>query len=226
MANQNSFRLVSLLAVLLASSCAEPPEDKEPQSTVFEDPAANHPITAEPVYRSLKLANAATLSSNDETALAAFVDEYLARGNGEISVSVPAGANSSQEITALGEHIAGLGVPRSRILVGVQDAGGEGRIEIGYITYEARMERCGDWSENAADTFDNLPMPNYGCAVQHNIAAELADPRDIDGPRGMTPEDATKRMQVLNKYEQGQTTAAQKSQDQSGAVSSVGSGAQ
>jgi pilus assembly protein CpaD len=67
-------------------------------------------------------------------------------------------------------------------------------------------------------------MPNFGCAVQRNIAAELADPRDVDQPRGMTPADATKRMQVLNKYEQGQITAAQKSQDQNSTVSSVGSG--
>lgn len=223
MITQNNLRLASLLAVLLASSCAEPPEDSQP--TVFEDGAANHPIAAEPAYRSLKLANTATLSSNDETALAAFVEEYMARGNGALSVSVPAGPNSSQEITALGERIADLGVPRNHILVGVQDAtGGDGRVEIGYITYEARLERCGDWSVNAAETFDNATMPNYGCAVQRNIASELVDPRDIDGPRGMTAEDATKRMQVLNKYEQGQVTAAQKTQEQSGAVSNVGNG--
>ena len=224
MANQNSFRLASLLAVLLASSCAEPPED-DAQPVVTEDGSANHPIKVEPVFRSLKLANTATLSSNDETALAAFVEEYMVRGNGALSISVPSGSNSSQEITALGEHIAELGVPRSRILVGTQDASGtDGHIEVGYISYQARLEPCGDWSMDAADTSDNGTMPNFGCAVQRNIAAELADPRDVDQPRGMTAADATKRMEVLSKYEQGQSTASQKSQEQNASVSSVGGG--
>src|SRR5215472_410606 len=123
MANQHAFRLASLLAILLASSCAEPPQQDE-QPRVFEDGAMNHPISAEPVYRSLKVANSQNLSSNDETALAAFVEEYMARGNGKVSISVPPGPNSEQVITGLAERIADLGVARSRIMVGSQDAAG------------------------------------------------------------------------------------------------------
>jgi pilus assembly protein CpaD len=222
MANQNTFRLASLLAVLLASSCAEPPQ-QDAQPRVFEDGAMNHPISAEPVYRSLKLANSQTLSSNDDAALSAFVEEYMARGNGKVSISVPPGPNSEHIITAVAERVADLGVARSHIMVGSQDATAtDGKVEVGYIAYEARIEPCGDWSDNAADTFDNTPMPNFGCSVQHNIAAELADPRDISQPRGHESSDATRRMTVLGKYEQGQPTGAQKSQEQNGSVSSVG----
>jgi len=65
-------------------------------------------------------------------------------------------------------------------------------------------------------------MPNFGCAVQHNIAAQVADPRDLAQSRGLGPSDTTRRMQLLSKYEQGQSTATVKSKDQSGAVSDVG----
>jgi len=222
MITRNAFRLASLLAVLVAGSCETPPDN---QPTVFEDGAANHPITAEPVYRTLKLPATQVLSNADAADLLAFVDDYLSRGNGAISVAVPQGPNSSQMITALGEHLVDLGVPRSRILVGAQDAS-DGRVEIGYVSFEAHTDPCGDWSVNAADTSDNLPMPNFGCAVQHNIAAQVADPRDLVQSRGLAGTNTVRRMQVLNKYEQAQSTSAQKTQDQSGAVSSVGSGSQ
>ena len=220
MIKRNAFRLASLLAVLVAGSCETSP-DNQPATAVFDDGAANHPITAEPVYRSLKLPASPVLSKGDATDLAAFVDDYLSRGNGAISVTVPQGQNSSQTITTLGERLADLGVPRSHILVGTQDAS-DGRVEIGYVSFEAHTDPCGDWSVNAADTSNNLPMPNFGCAVQHNIAAEIADPRDLVQSRGLAPADATRRMQVLNNYEKAQTTSAQKTSDQSAAVSSVG----
>ena len=219
MITRNTFRLASVLAVLVAGSCETPP-DNQP-TPLFADGAANHPITAEPVYRSLKLPASPVLSNGDATDLAAFVDDYLSRGNGAISVTVPQGPNSSQTITALDERLADLGVPRSRILVGAQEAA-DGRVEIGYVSFEAHVEPCGDWSVNAADTSNNLPMPNFGCSVQHNIAAMAADPRDLVQSRGLGSADAVRRMQVLNNYEKAQTTSAQKTQDQSAAVSSVG----
>ena len=224
MITQNGLRIASLLAVLLAGSCTDSGDAEKP-APVWEDGETNHPIAAEPVYRAMKLPNSETLSPSDSADLAAFVDDYIARGNGAISVSVPTSAYSSRVITALGEHLADLGVPRSRILVGVQNlAGSEGRVEVGYMSFEAHTAPCGDWSENASETFENTPMPNYGCAVQHNIAAQVADPRDLEQSRGLGTPDAVQRMQVFNKYEQGQTTQSQKTQAQSAAVSDVGGG--
>jgi pilus assembly protein CpaD len=223
MLNCNALRTASLLVVMFLASCATPPE----HPAKFEDGAANHPITVEPSYRSLKLGYAGALSPEDSTKLTDFVGDYLEHGNGAISISAPAGSGASQTITALGEQLAGMGVPRSRILVGVDEqAATDGRVEIGYVTYVAHTDPCGDWSVNAADTSENLPMPNFGCSVQQNIAAQIADPRDLVESRGLGPADATRRMSVLGKYEQAQSTSATKTKDQSGAVSEVGSSSQ
>jgi pilus assembly protein CpaD len=219
MIRRDMIRLACLLAVMLAGSCSSPSEQK----MVPQDGAANHPITVEPTFRSLKIANSGRLSADDAASLSAFVDDYLARGNGSISITAPAGPYTQQTITALGEQLANMGVPRSRILVGTQDdATSDGRVEFGYISYQASSGACGDWSVDVADTADNTPMPNFGCAVQHNIAAQVADPRDLAQSRGLGPSDTTRRMQLLSKYEQGQSTATVKSKDQSGAVSDVG----
>ena len=97
-------------------------------------------------------------------------------------------------------------------------------ISAGYIVYGAKTDPCGNWSQNAADMAQNLPMPDFGCSNQHNLAAMISEPRDLMTPRGMTPADATRRGTVINTYEKAQSTASAKSQDQNANLSSVGSG--
>ena len=214
-------RAASVAAVLLAGSCAAPTND----ATVFADGLRNHPITVAPHYQSIHVAfadSAAGLSPEEAAQLSIFVDDYLARGDGAITVSAPRGPNSSAALAYLGDDLVRRGVPRSRILVGMHDSGGDARVEIGFIAYDARSDACGNWSEDASDTAANLPRPDFGCSVQHNVAAMVADPRDLVAPRGMDPGDATRRQAVVGTYEKAQSTASQKAQDQSAKLSDVG----
>ena len=49
----------------------------------------------------------------------------------------------------------------------------------------AEAPECGHWPTNLADDPRNLPYPNFGCAQQHNLAAQIANPADLLGPRTM-----------------------------------------
>ena len=220
-----AFRVLSVVAVTFAGSCASPSNSYK-EETVFADGAANHPITVAPGYRSLKVAYAgqgADISPAEELELASFVSGYLEKGNGSLTISAPRGPGSNEAINFFAAHLERMGVPSSRLMVGTHDvAGGDARVELGYVAYSAHTDACGDWSQDADATADNLPMPDFGCAVQHNVAAMVADPRDLVTPRDMSPADAARRATIIKQYETGQTTAAQKTQDQSGAVSSVG----
>ena|SRR5437016_4841572 len=221
---KNLLRAAAVAAVLLAGSCASPTND----GSVFADGLRNHPITVAPHYEAIRVAfsdPAAGLTPEDGAQVSTFVDDYLARGDGEISISAPRGPNSSAALAYLGDDLVHMGVPRSRILVGTHDtANGDTRVEIGYIAYAARTDACGNWSEDASDTAQNLPLPDFGCSVQHNVAAMIADPRDLAAPRGMGPGDATRRQTVVGTYEKAQSTGAQKSSEQSATLSDVGGG--
>lgn len=212
----------ALAAVLTASSCASPIND----SNVSVDPQDNYPITVAPSVRTIKLSFAGAgsgLMPDDEARFAGFVNQYLASGNGSISVSVRSGQDGSAAIRYFGERLAEMGVPTARILVGTRDAAsGDDRVELGYISYTAHAESCGDWSKNVADTASNLPTPNFGCSTQHNIAAMVADPRDLLESRPLGPASAMRRSAVMGNYEKGQPTAAQKTADQSGSVTAIG----
>jgi pilus assembly protein CpaD len=214
-------KLTALLAVLAAGSCAAPINDGD--AGLMDDPVANHPIQVQPSYHSLKISFSAPdagLMPDDAQHFDAFVASYIEHGNGAISISAPPGPDSQAAIAYFGERLAAAGVPRERILVGTRDSG-DGKVELGYIGYEASTAPCGDWSRNLAYTSDNRVGANFGCAVQHNIAAQVADPRDLVAPRTMGPGDAARRAVVYGNYKDGKPTGATLTPDQSGAVADV-----
>jgi pilus assembly protein CpaD len=213
-------RYVAVAAVVLAGSCAAPVNDAE---NLLTDPAANHPITVEPHAAEISFAApspSAGLNPADAGRFGAFVADFLEKGSGAITVSVPAGPGAPDATAYFGEKLASLGVPRSRILVG-SHAGADGQVKVGYVDYRARAEPCGNWSKNVAFTTSNEPMLNFGCATQHNIAAQVVEPHDFVSPRPMSDADAARRATVLGNYEKGKATAAEKTEEQSGKVSDV-----
>jgi pilus assembly protein CpaD len=213
------FRAAALASILVAGSCSVT-NDEVPISL---DGARNHPIAVEPSFRDLKVAFAGgDISAEDAGKFDAFLADYRIHGNGSLGISVPSGAPSRAAITFFGERAAATGISRDKILVTTHDAAnGDARVDVSYIAYTARTQACGDWSENEAYTLDNRTPKNFGCSVQQNIAAMVADPRDLLGPGGMGPVDTTRRAAVMDHYEKGEITQAAKAQDQSADVSNV-----
>lgn len=216
---QNLFRGFCLAAVLVAGSCTFHKDGDN-----FDDPIANHPITVEPSYQSIKVSySGGALAPADAPKLEAFLNDYRQHGNGKIAISVPAGAAMQQTVVALANQINEMGISRDRILVATRDAGtGGSQVELNYISYQARTAACGDWSEDLAYTADNRTASNFGCATQHNMAMMVADPRDLLEPRPMDGADAARRQAVIGNYEAGKVTSAEKSSDQKTSVSDIG----
>jgi pilus assembly protein CpaD len=206
---RDMMRIAALTTLLLAGSCAAPIENG---GVTTVDPDRMHPISVQPDYRAVKLSfTGAGMMPEDAAKLEGVAQDYLARGDGSISISAPEGPDSTAAISYFGEQLVHMGVSRSHIIVGTHPVSdGDRRVEIGFVGYVAHTDPCGDWS-NAEDTEANLPMPNFGCAVQHNIAAMVADPRDLDQARRLDDSpDATRRAVVMGHYEKGEVTQADK----------------
>ena len=60
--------------------------------------------------------------------------------------------------------------------------------------------------------------------MQHNLAAMVANLRDLIEPRGMTPRNSQRRDVIMDKYVRGETTIADKSKDEKAKVSEVKGG--
>ncbi|MNJ38075.1 Pilus biogenesis CpaD protein [compost metagenome] len=80
----------------------------------------------------------------------------------------------------------------------------------GFETIRAAVPQCGTQWGNLGRTGDNQSSANFGCAVTANLAAQIADPRDIVAPRALAPADAGRRSVVFDAYRSGEQTAAQR----------------
>ena len=71
---------------------------------------------------------------------------------------------------------------------------------------------CGRWPNDLGpaaglDYMTNDPYYNFGCAMQHNLAAMVDEPADFIEPRAETPPYTPRRNQVFEKYRKGESPA-------------------
>jgi len=228
MTAKHLFHAAAITCLLFFNGCTV----RNGADTIAEDGEVNHPISVEPSFREIKVnyaGGAAGMTSDDAIKFDTFLADYRTHGNGSLGISVPGGAPSRAMITFFAERAAATGISRDKILVSTHDVdNGDLRVDVSYITYTAKADDCGnDWSENLAYTADNQTPKNFGCSVQHNIAAMVADPRDLLGPRGFDSVDTARRAAVLDHYEKGEITQADKHTadkpiEQSAGASTVG----
>jgi pilus assembly protein CpaD len=164
------------------------------------------------------------LSPAQNQALDGLLGRWLAAEGREIVVSAPlGGANADtagRMAVAARQRLVAMGAPPASVRVVGYDAAAApaAPLKVGFMRFEAKIPRCGGW-ENLSATRDNDAYGNFGCAVSANVAAQVANPEDLLGPRGSTPIDAARRDTVLDKYRKGETTASAKEDQATGAIS-------
>ena len=151
------------------------------------------------------------VSPNQMGALADLASRFGAEGAGVLRVEAPGGgdvvANDfAFRIKAALEHV---GAPGHLIQVVAYEApDARAPVLVGFETVKAVVPQCGTQWNNLARTNLNETSSNFGCAVNANLAAQIANPRDIVTPRNMTPSDFGRRAVVFDNYRKGEATAA------------------
>ena len=151
------------------------------------------------------------LSYPTQSAIEAFANRYRAGSNGAITVMIPSGsANESAArrlLPKVVETLNGVGVPRSRIRSTsyyANNYAAASPIRLSYSALAASVEECGKWPEDLAGAnSQNQNYHNFGCASQNNLAAQIANPADLLGPRAMSPIDAERRNEAIETYREG-----------------------
>ncbi|WP_374575449.1 CpaD family pilus assembly protein [Phenylobacterium sp.] len=166
------------------------------------------------------------LSANQADALAAFASDWREAEGGPIRIQTPGGAGADpaaayRAAAGVRNRLVAAGVPDGMIAVASYDAAGkaDAPIVVGYVRYQVDLPRCGQRWTDLSRTGSNEAQPNFGCAVTANIAAQIADPADLAGPRAMGPADAGRREVVLEHYRKGEITSSARDENANGAVS-------
>lgn len=219
-------RTALILALFAASGLAACQTPSVPgQITDARTPTEQWQVQPSAQPEEIQLAiHASGVSPNQAEALAAFVAEWRDAGAGTITIQAPADridpalAHRATESTR--SFLAGQGVAFQQIRVVGYRPEGEGKppLRVGYLRHTVEIPECGREWTNIARSASNAPQPNFGCAVTANMAAQIANPADLAGPRPSAPADAQRRAVVLDKYRRGDVTSSAKDAQAAGSV--------
>lgn len=84
-----------------------------------------------------------------------------------------------------------------------------GQIRIVLTRSTASVPACPDWSHTAEANEYNSTNPNFGCAVNSNLAAMIANPEDlVEGQRGTGETTVTTSTKAIKAYRDSEPTGA------------------
>lgn len=202
-----AFLVLGIAAAL--SGCARP--DGMSTGSLPDDYRTRHPIVVGEAEKVIDIPIASGdrhLSIGQSEVIAGFATNYLGTSSGPIQILAPQGAANSSAAMAASTDIRKLlrkmGVADNRIVQTSYAADGYGSaapVRISYRAITAQTQPCGEWPEDMTlNTSQNNNYYNFGCANQANLAAQIANPNDLLGPRRMTPADAAQREQAIERY--------------------------
>lgn len=166
------------------------------------------------------------LSPAQRKALSDFAGRWRIAGGGAVTVTAPSDAANPEVARtmayAVQSHLEVMGVPSDHIrLSSYQSGDPRAPVLASFDKAVAVGPDCSGGWDNLTSTMSNEPYHHFGCALTANLAAQVADPRDLVTPPDLAAGDNSRRQVVLAKYREGKATASEKDDQASGAVSSA-----
>ncbi|RWP39053.1 MAG: pilus assembly protein CpaD [Mesorhizobium sp.] len=201
--------VVAVAVAALLAGCAN--RDSITVGAVPDDYRTNHPIVIAEKNQKIDLpvgAGDRGMTGSQRDTLLGFLDGYDKSAAPTLTISIPSGSANEIAATAAGRDFARLaiasGISRNRIVITTyQSASAEASapIRVAYVSVKAQTGRCGRWPEDLMQTSENKHYADFGCSYQNNLAAQIANPADLLGPRKQTPIDAERRDVVIDGYQ-------------------------
>ena len=199
--------LASAIFVLAASGCASMQGAADAPLT----PLSRYALQVEPGLDRIALAvHDEGLSSNQHAALRDLASRYGASGSGHVRIESPAGDDPGAvaQAYAVRAFLQASGVPGDRIQMAAYVAPDpRAPVLAGFETIRAHVPDCSAEARSMGARLSNQSSGGFGCAITANMAAQIADPRDILGPRPMTPADSGRAAVVFDNYRRGQVSS-------------------
>ncbi len=150
------------------------------------------------------------LSANQRDAIGQLAARYTVSGYGAVTVEAPAGEDPAavQQTYAVRNALQAAGIPADRIQIAAYNAPDpRAPVLAGFETVRAATPNCSLQAGDLGTRYSNQSSHGFGCAITANMAAQIADPRDILRARAMTPADSGRAAVVFDNYRKGQASS-------------------
>ncbi|MER8828233.1 CpaD family pilus assembly protein [Mesorhizobium sp. M0938] len=202
--------LLAIAVAALLAGCAK--RDSITVGAVPDDYRTTHPIVIAEKIQKIDLpvgAGDRGMTGSQRDTLLGFLDGYDKSAAPALTISIPSGSANEIAATAAGRDFARLaiasGISRNRIVMTTyQSASAEASapIRVAFVSVKAQTDGCGRWPEDLLETSENKHYADFGCSYQNNLAAQMANPADLIGPRKQSDIDAENRGEVIDVYRQ------------------------
>jgi len=199
--------LAAVSAGLLAG-CAK--RDSITVGAIPDDYRTNHPIVISEREEVMDVpvgASALRMSRGQRDVIAGFLAGYDTEAGTPMRILVPANSVNAAAAFMIAGEIENLaqahGVHRGNILIQsyqVTAPEAAAPIRVSYYAMRASTNPCGRWPEDMLAHHDNKHWANFGCSYQNNLAAQIANPADLIGPRKPSPVDPENRAGAIDQY--------------------------
>jgi pilus assembly protein CpaD len=207
----------ALIAVSALSGCSAFRDRQHiTVGAVPDDYRTNHPIVISEQEETLDVPVAVAdthISVAQSSSIGGFVSQYSANGSGFVQILLPAGSANAAAAHRVHPHVVQAlrkaGVPARNIVSATYDAQAieaTAPIRISYRAMSAATDPCGKWPGDLSETTENRNYENFACASQNNLAAMIANPADLIGPRLPGAIDPVKRGLAISRYQKSTGT--------------------
>lgn len=200
--------LLAAAAVALLAGCAN--RDSVVVGSIPDDYRTNHPIVIAEKNQTLDIpvgAGDSGITRGQRITFEGYLQHYDRNAAPTLTIMTPAGgandAAASRTARGLMNVAMKAGVPRNRIAITryqTEYPEASSPIRVIYAAMRAQTGRCGTWPADIGDTTENKLHANFGCSYQNNLAAQIANPADLLGPRKQSEIDAENRNVVIDQY--------------------------
>lgn len=199
--------ILTVAAAAVLGACASTGGSDTPLT-----PLSRYSLRVEPGLDRIALAvHEDGLSSNQQAALNDLAGRYMASGVGLVRIEGPAGDDpaAARQAWAVRSALQAAGLPADRIVVAsYASPGPRAPVLAGFETVRAAIPNCAAEPRAMDNRFSNEGSLGLGCAINANLAAQIADPRDIVAHRPTSPADSGRAAVVFENYRQGEITSA------------------
>ena len=156
-------------------------------------------------------ANDYRMTRGQRDAVDGFMYRYDKSAAPPVLVLAPSGSANSAAATNVASDIAAFlrhtGVRHVDVQhYGVSEPDVSAPVRVTYSAVKASTGKCGRWPDDLTNNSENKHWANFGCSYQNNLAAQVANPNDLVGPRRPTEIDAENRAVAIGDYQAKDTT--------------------
>jgi pilus assembly protein CpaD len=200
-------KLIAVLVASAAAACSTPGVDLRDRGVA----SVNEPVLNRATYVIDVAAPGGVLPPAEMARLDGWFRSLdLGYGDSIYLDGADAGAARAQ-IADLAGRYGMLVLPAAPVTAGMVQSG---TVRVVVSRTRAEVPGCPNWSVPSQPNFENREMSNFGCGVNSNLAAMVADPQDLfHGRDGSGVGDAATAAKAVNLYRKSAPTGEEGLQD-------------